>query len=185
LFAVEGHLSVEVTERFSKCFVKSSDYNPSYTECLGVGVAAIARAAGREHKYEIRQFKHEIAEIRADQRRRSATPSTSSTQLTAKDRLSMEAQVNRTLSDRIPVLHQGADVSLYCKRVTENFRKYGGYLTEFEKIELVRRKVEHFPQVASIAASRLGSKNHTKLQEYLHDLEKLFRPTCFHFGVRG
>jgi hypothetical protein len=66
LFAVEGHLSVDVTERFSKCFVKNSDYNPSYTECLCVGVAAIARAAGREHKYEIRQLKDEIAEIRAD-----------------------------------------------------------------------------------------------------------------------
>jgi hypothetical protein len=181
LFAVEGHLSVEVTEKFSKCFVKSNDYNPSYTECLGVGVVAIARAAGREHKHEIRQLRDEIAEIRAEQRHRSATPSASSTQLSAKDRLSMEAQVNRTLSDRIPVLHQGADVSLYCKRVMENFRKYGSYLTEFEKIELVRRKVEHFPQVASIAESRLASRNHVRLQDYLYDLEKLFKPNTHAF----
>jgi hypothetical protein len=174
-------LSVEVAEKLSKCFIKSGDFNPSYTECLAVGVAAIARAAGREHKFEVRQLKEEITEIRSDQRCRSATPSTSSAQLTAKDRLSMEAQVNRTSSDRIPVLHQGADISLYCKRVAENFRKYGGYLTEFKKIELGRRKVEHFPNVVSMAESRLGSKNHSALHDYLQDLEKLFRPNTHAF----
>jgi hypothetical protein len=85
----------------------------------------------------------------------------------------MEAQVNRTLSDKIPVLHQGADISLYCKRVEESFRKYGGYLTQFEKIELVRRKVEHFPNVATAAESGLASKKHTWLHEYLHDFKKI------------
>jgi hypothetical protein len=65
---------------------------------------------------------------------------------------------------------------MYVQRVKACFEREGNFLTEADKLEIVRKKVHHHPAVGHDVDARLERKHYTRLSDFRDDQALLFSP---------
>jgi hypothetical protein len=90
--------------------------------------------------------------------------------------------VKKLCAERIPTLVAGTSISQYKSKVNRVLNHTDGRsLTEEERLDIVRAKAEHDPDIYKSVSSSFGNKSITSVDQYFAELAILFRPDGYAF----